>query len=538
MNDKRLGIRTSSLPPLGHRLGRRTARPGRGRRDRPRGGRRGPLARGDRRHRRSRPKRRSTWGSSIRALLEQRRPPCSSMPLLAGSRGWTATVSAAESDALSKLGERLGVPERPRVHAEAIAREIDAAGAARRGSTSARYDLVLPCVARWVSGCGRRGPRTERECARAACRASLYSGAGDDRAGQNQAAGPSTSEIGSVLAYRYEVVRELRARRDLDVYLCKDIVTGDQVALKRLRSPEKNSNRARKRAGGFHQEARAVAAPGLSGHRPRARLRAARRREARSSSWTSFPGAACTSGCTDASAVERRLGDGRSSARGARSCPRPRRHPRRSQAVEHHARSGVDDPRSSGVRARPGPRVAARIPPRLAARRRSCARGGRALRRRDRRLGRAGADSKAGVPRRPGDGSLRTRVRDVPRADGARGVRRQRARRPPGAQAHARSAAHAARRRARARRQVRASPSREEAVEPLRVRGRRPARLGTTSPGARGDARRDRPGSAQPARGSGRLRALAGARHPQPSRAHAPRAPGRAPRAVERGQNS
>jgi uncharacterized membrane protein YebE (DUF533 family) len=48
-------------------------------------------------------------------------------------------VTDAESDALAKLGERLGVPERPRVHAEAVAREV-----AERpdGDRPARYDLA------------------------------------------------------------------------------------------------------------------------------------------------------------------------------------------------------------------------------------------------------------------------------------------------------------------------------------------------------------------------------------------------------------
>ena len=42
------------------------------------------------------------------------------------------------------------------------------------------------------------------------------------------------------------------------VYLCKDIVTGDRVALKRLRSPEKGGTRAAEESWWFHQEARAV----------------------------------------------------------------------------------------------------------------------------------------------------------------------------------------------------------------------------------------------------------------------------------------
>ena len=77
-------------------------------------------------------------------------------------------------------------------------------------------------------------------------------------AGQNQSAGLATSEIGTVLAHRYEVVRELGRGGMGVVYLCKDIVTGDRVALKRLRSPEKGETRAEE-SWWFHQEARAVA---------------------------------------------------------------------------------------------------------------------------------------------------------------------------------------------------------------------------------------------------------------------------------------
>jgi uncharacterized membrane protein YebE (DUF533 family) len=48
-------------------------------------------------------------------------------------------VTPAENDALARLGERLGVPERPRVHAEAIAREI---AEGPEGDRPARYDLA------------------------------------------------------------------------------------------------------------------------------------------------------------------------------------------------------------------------------------------------------------------------------------------------------------------------------------------------------------------------------------------------------------
>ena len=54
---------------------------------------------------------------------------------------------------------------------------------------------------------------------------------------------PSPSEIGTVLAQRYEVVRELGRGGMGVVYLCRDMVTGDRVALKRLRSPESGENR-------------------------------------------------------------------------------------------------------------------------------------------------------------------------------------------------------------------------------------------------------------------------------------------------------
>jgi uncharacterized membrane protein YebE (DUF533 family) len=48
-------------------------------------------------------------------------------------------VTDAESDALAKLGERLGIPERPRVHAEALAREV---AEMPDGDRPARYDLA------------------------------------------------------------------------------------------------------------------------------------------------------------------------------------------------------------------------------------------------------------------------------------------------------------------------------------------------------------------------------------------------------------
>lgn len=48
-------------------------------------------------------------------------------------------VTAEEADALSSLGERLGIPERPRAAAESIAAEV---AALPEGDRPARYDLT------------------------------------------------------------------------------------------------------------------------------------------------------------------------------------------------------------------------------------------------------------------------------------------------------------------------------------------------------------------------------------------------------------
>ena len=48
-------------------------------------------------------------------------------------------VTSAESDALSQLGERLGIPERPRGAAEAVAREV---AEMPEGDRPSRYDLA------------------------------------------------------------------------------------------------------------------------------------------------------------------------------------------------------------------------------------------------------------------------------------------------------------------------------------------------------------------------------------------------------------
>jgi serine/threonine protein kinase len=71
----------------------------------------------------------------------------------------------------------------------------------------------------------------------------------------------TASEIGTTLAQRYEVIRELGRGGMGVVYLCRDAVTGDRVALKRLRTPEEKGGESRPEENWwFHQEARAVAA--------------------------------------------------------------------------------------------------------------------------------------------------------------------------------------------------------------------------------------------------------------------------------------
>ena len=72
-----------------------------------------------------------------------------------------------------------------------------------------------------------------------------------------QSKGPS--EIGHVLAQRYEVVRELGRGGMGIVYLCRDLVIGDRVALKRLRPPEESKEARPEESWWFQQEARAVA---------------------------------------------------------------------------------------------------------------------------------------------------------------------------------------------------------------------------------------------------------------------------------------
>jgi tRNA A-37 threonylcarbamoyl transferase component Bud32 len=72
-------------------------------------------------------------------------------------------------------------------------------------------------------------------------------------------AGAEKSEIGSLLAGRYEVVRELGKGGMGVVYLCRDLATNERVALKRLRIPDDKSQQRQEETFWFHQEARAVA---------------------------------------------------------------------------------------------------------------------------------------------------------------------------------------------------------------------------------------------------------------------------------------
>ena len=80
-------------------------------------------------------------------------------------------------------------------------------------------------------------------------------------AGPSRPPKPANSEVGSILAQRYEVVRELGRGGMGVVYLCRDLVTEERVALKRLRSPEEAKGPTRpEESWWFQQEARAVAA--------------------------------------------------------------------------------------------------------------------------------------------------------------------------------------------------------------------------------------------------------------------------------------
>src|SRR5215475_1674279 len=81
----------------------------------------------------------------------------------------------------------------------------------------------------------------------------------EERVLNSTSTGEVASEIGSVLAHRYEVIRELGRGGMGVVYLCRDTVTGDRVALKRLRTPEDAATPRPEESWWFQQEARAVA---------------------------------------------------------------------------------------------------------------------------------------------------------------------------------------------------------------------------------------------------------------------------------------
>ena len=81
----------------------------------------------------------------------------------------------------------------------------------------------------------------------------------DDKAKPAAKVDEKKSEIGTVLVSRYEVVRELGRGGMGVVYLCKDLVTLERVALKRLRSPDESKSTRQEESWWFQQEARAVA---------------------------------------------------------------------------------------------------------------------------------------------------------------------------------------------------------------------------------------------------------------------------------------
>ena len=74
----------------------------------------------------------------------------------------------------------------------------------------------------------------------------------------DSAAAPKKSEIGTILANRYEVLRELGRGGMGVVYLCKDLVTHERIALKRLRPPDEAKATRAEESWWFQQEARAV----------------------------------------------------------------------------------------------------------------------------------------------------------------------------------------------------------------------------------------------------------------------------------------
>lgn len=77
--------------------------------------------------------------------------------------------------------------------------------------------------------------------------------------GEQSPKGAAPSEIGTILAQRYEVIRELGRGGMGVVYMCRDLVSRERVALKRLRPPDESKLSRNDENWWFQQEARAVA---------------------------------------------------------------------------------------------------------------------------------------------------------------------------------------------------------------------------------------------------------------------------------------
>ncbi len=198
------------------------------------------------------------------------------------------------------------------------------------------------------------------------------------------------------------------------VYLCRDMVTGDRVALKRLRSPENGETRPRRELVVSSGSARGVAAR-PSGNRSSARLRPA-------SGWQPvfrdgyLPGRSVhewmhTMRCHGRSSGRWSI---RSGGAGARPCAW--RHSRRPEAIEHDARSRFARSRSARLRLGLGSRMASRVQARLTTRRGAGPRGRRAFRCGYRWMGGTRADPAAVGFGRPRHGHVRAGLRHVPRA--------------------------------------------------------------------------------------------------------------------------
>ena len=230
------------------------------------------------------------------------------------------------------------------------------------------------------------------------------------------------------------------------VYLCRDVVTGDRVALKRLRSPEKGETRPEE-SWWFHQEARAVA---LLDHPAIVRARDFGQLADGSPFFVMdvLPGRSVHEWMhTTHLPVGRHLGDGRPGAR--------RRWRTRTRAASSTAtssrRTSCSTWRVAAAAAR-APSCSTWASPGCASTATTRASTARAPRRSPSTpgAGTVGWVAPEQIRRQaalvgPGDRSLRARLRDVPRAQRARGLRGQRAGRAARPQAHARCRRHALR---------------------------------------------------------------------------------------------